>query len=137
MHRKLTILFSFAFFVLLVVWAITPAQADTGTPCPHKKNTHPHCQAGSGNGNGSKEKTLVCHSDCFYWDGFYLEVKNLQAHLDHGDHPISQPEIQIWNDDYCCDDGTSWPYAYEKGCCADPVPDGKTCKRSSRSPTSE
>ena len=137
MHRKLTILFAIAFFVLVV-----GLHADSYA-CHQKKKPKPHgeettCNGNGGNGGGgSKEKTLVCHSDCFYWDGFYLEVKNVAAHIAHGDKTIANFDEQVWNDDYCCDDGTIWPFAYEKGCCEVPVPDGKTCEPEFRSPTSE
>jgi len=45
MQKKLTVLFAFAIFVLVVGWALTPAQAHTGNPCPHepKNPDHKHC----------------------------------------------------------------------------------------------
>ena len=50
MLKKLTVLFAFAFFVLVVSWAIT-LQAHTGDPCPHKEG-HKHCNGGNGDGDG-------------------------------------------------------------------------------------
>ena len=41
MPRKLTILFSFAVFVLVLGWAITPAQAHECVN--HNRPDHPHC----------------------------------------------------------------------------------------------
>ena len=126
MLRKLTILFAFAFFVLVIGWTVQPVHAhgDEVTCLEfHKRVSHPHCQAGDGNGNGSNQKTLVCHSDCFRWLGFYMEVKNsVDSHLKHGDHLIDCTVVagchQIWNEDYCCDE-TGW--AYEWGCCSKDV----------------
>jgi len=41
MQKKLTVLFAFAIFVLIIGWAITPVQAHE---CEnHRRTTHPHC----------------------------------------------------------------------------------------------
>ena len=45
MQKKLMVLFIFAIFVLLVGWSITPVQAHTDDPCPHKEGHH-HCGNG-------------------------------------------------------------------------------------------
>ncbi len=47
MQKKLTVLFAFAIFVLVVGWAITPVQAHCEPPHDHKK-----CPGGNGNGDG-------------------------------------------------------------------------------------
>jgi len=49
MQKKLTVLFTFAIFVLLVGWAVTPAQA-------HHKDDHD--KGGGGGGNGDPEPTI-------------------------------------------------------------------------------
>ncbi len=53
MQKKLTVLFAFAIFVLIVGWSITPAQAHPGTPdnCPHKDG-HQHCSEPPPDGGG-------------------------------------------------------------------------------------
>ncbi len=49
MQKKLMVLFTFAIFVLVVGWAITPAQAHgTFENCLHKKDSHNHCQPPNG-----------------------------------------------------------------------------------------
>ncbi len=115
MLRKLTILFAFAFFVLVLGWTVQPVYAHgpgVEGGCPHNKQNHPHCAQGGGNGGGgSKEKVAVCHSDCFGWDGFIMYVKNVDAHEGHGDtvYPESATNnvdfalYYLFNDDYCCD----------------------------------
>ncbi len=60
---------------------------------------------------GGSEKVAVCHSDCFGWDGFIMYVKNVDAHVGHGD--TEYPKLvsddvdfalyYLFNDDYCCD----------------------------------
>ncbi len=116
MLRKLTILFAFAFFVLVLGWTVQPVHAHgpgVEGGCPHNRQNHPHCAQGGGNGGGgSKEKVAVCHSDCFGWDGFIMYVKNVDAHLAHGDTDYppeldttteSFAQIYLFNNDYCCD----------------------------------
>jgi len=65
MQKKLMVLFAFAIFVLVVGWAVTPAQAhvDLENPenCLHKNPEHKHCNGGNGNGDG--EPTL---EDCSF-----------------------------------------------------------------------
>jgi len=51
MMKKSTLLYAFLFFFLFVGWAITPAQAHIGEPCPHKDPTHHHCSGGDGGGS--------------------------------------------------------------------------------------
>jgi hypothetical protein len=48
MGKKFTILCAFAFFVLIVGWAITPALAHVGPDgeCLHNRPDHPHCAVG-------------------------------------------------------------------------------------------
>ena len=59
MQKKLTNLFAFAIFMLVVGWAVTPAQAN----CPHMGRTdHPHCrnQGGTGaQGGGLYDVTVL------------------------------------------------------------------------------
>ncbi|MDA2931375.1 hypothetical protein MYX84_15760 [Acidobacteria bacterium AH-259-O06] len=78
------------------------------------KPPHSHHHGGDKDSSGSKEKTLLCHSDCFHWDGFYLWVKNVETHVAHGDTYIYW-DYQIWNDDYCCDPDDT-PCATANGC---------------------
>jgi len=61
MQKKLTVLFAFAIFVLLVGWAVTPVQAHPGTPkdCPHKDTNHQHCTPQDDPVDGSDEPIPV------------------------------------------------------------------------------
>ena len=64
MQKKLTNLFAFAIFMLVVGWAITPAQAN----CPHMGRTdHPHCrnQGGTGAQGGGLYDVTVLGPDVF------------------------------------------------------------------------
>ena len=139
MHRKLTILFAFAFFVLVIGWTVQPVHAhgpgvDGG--CPHNRQNHPHCAQGGGNGGGGKEKVAVCHSDCFGWDGFIMYVKNVDAHVGHGDtaYPpdlaTNDPDFfrtyYLFNDDYCCDYPRIIDPENDSLCCDPKDPDDPT-----------
>ena len=55
MQKKLTVLFAFAIFVLLVGWAVTPAQAEH---CKGKHKTDPGCDGGGGGGGGTIPVTV-------------------------------------------------------------------------------
>jgi len=135
MLRKLTILFAFAFFVLVLGWTVQPVHAHGDElNCPHKEG-HKHGQPDGGNGdNGGSgsEKVAVCHSDCFGWDGFIMYVKNVEAHKGHGDteYPpdldtttASFAQYYLFNNDYCCDYPRIIDLSKPDKCC-DPAVEG-------------
>ncbi len=70
MQKILTILFAFAIFVLIVGWAITPAQAD----CPHRDDpNHRHCQGVS---EGDGDIMIVDSSDPPKQVGKFIDFSN-------------------------------------------------------------
>ncbi len=94
MQKKLTVLFAFAIFVLVVGWAITPAQAhiaDPGEDCPHTTNLdHKHCTPPGdptpGGGAGGKDTSLIITfvdtGDLLSDDGSYIDKVDVTASAD-------------------------------------------------------
>ena len=62
MMKKSTLLYALLFYFLFIGWAITPAQAHIGEPCPHKNLTHQHCD-GSGGESVRTLEDLNCTAD--------------------------------------------------------------------------
>jgi len=60
--KKSTLLYALLFYFLFIGWAITPAQAHIGEPCPHKNLTHQHCD-GSGGESVRTLEDLNCTAD--------------------------------------------------------------------------
>ena len=80
MQKKLTVLVVFATFVLVMVWAVTPAQAHTkfcGSQPTHKHCSEPAPDDGDGSGKLDMKMTIDDNSGLKFFGIDGKDVRNL------------------------------------------------------------